>query len=206
MIKQQNMNKQTAIQSLLNAHKYFDAQSEGYKSWGKVEVLQIAMRLDDNSILFTNNKIALNQLTENDILIDDDKNSLLNSIFKKRKKVNVILITRQEYASQIKEEIPPILDDQAQLLGVSVKVANEERKIVSKLAGRYAVVLDCGNSICLGTSIEDAYVAAQLLEKTSKAFIEAKYLGGAKPINRIEAWLMQQFYLLKYSKEAKKNI
>ena len=62
-----------------------------------------------------------------------------------------------------------------------------------------------GNSICLGSSIDDAYVAAQLLEKTSKAFVLAKYLGGAKSINKIEAWLMQQFYQFKYSKEAKKN-
>ncbi|MEZ5054700.1 MAG: hypothetical protein R2807_08095, partial [Chitinophagales bacterium] len=70
---------------------------------------------------------------------------------------------------------------------------------------RYAAILPNGDSICLGIHLDDAYVAAQLLEKTSKAFVEAKYLGGAKSINRIEAWLMQQFYQLKYSKEAKKN-
>jgi hypothetical protein len=44
-----------------------------------------------------------------------------------------------------------------------------------------------------------------LLGKTSKDFVEAAYLGGAKSINRIEAWLMHKFYMLKYSKEAQKN-
>ncbi|MBK8351598.1 MAG: hypothetical protein IPL21_07795 [Saprospirales bacterium] len=45
--------------------------------------------------------------------------------FQRKKKVKVILITQQEFASQVKEEIPPILDDQ-QLLGVTVRVAKNE--------------------------------------------------------------------------------
>lgn len=119
--------------------------------------------------------------------------------------MQVVLIIQQEYAAQVKEEIPAILDDQAQLLGISIRVAKNDDDIVHALNGRFAAVLLNGSSICLGASLEDAYVAAQLLEKTSKAFIEAKYLGGAKSINKIEAWLMQKFYQFKYSKEASKN-
>lgn len=199
------MNKQQAISTLLNAANYFSQQSAGYKSWGNVDVLQIAIRLDDGQVLVTNFSKPLATQTAEDIVIDENKASLYNQLFSKRKNVNVILVTKQEYASQVKEEIPPILDDQAQLLGVTVKVVKNEKDIVPFLRGRFATILSCGNSICLGNSIEDAYVAAQLLEKTSKAFIEAKYLGGAKSINKIEAWLMQQFYLLKYSKQAQKN-
>lgn len=199
------MNKEAAIQLLLNATNYFEQQSAGYKSWGKVDVLQIAIRLDNNEVIAVNYDAKLNSISEQDIIVDNNKDSLFNQLFSKRKKVNVILVTKQEYASQVKEEIPPILDDQAQLLGVSVKVAHDEHKIVSSLRGRYAVVLGCGNSICIGINLEEAYVAAQLLEKTSKVFLEAKHLGGAKSINKIEAWLMQQFYQFKYSKEASKN-
>ena len=198
------MNKEEAIQTLLNAAAYFEQQSAGYKSWGKVEVLQVAMRLDDNEILFTDKDKSLAALTAKDIL-KENSDSLFHPIFSKRKKVQVILLTRQEYAAQVRKEIPPILDDQAQLLGVSVRVAKTENDILHSLNGRFASILPDGNSICLGNSLEDAYVAAQLLEKTSKAFVEAQYLGGAKSINKIEAWLMQQFYQFKYSKEAKKN-
>ena len=198
------MNKNQAIQIILNAAHYFEQQSAGYKSWGKVDVLQIAIRLDNNEIISKNNNKTLAELTEQDISTDKN-DSIFHQIFTKRKNVQVILLTKQEYASQVKKEIPPILDDQAQLLGVSVKVVTDEHKIISSLSGRFTTILSCGNSICLGSSIEDAYVAAQLLEKTSKAFIEAEYLGGAKSINRIEAWLMQKFYQFKYSKEAKKN-
>ena len=198
------MNKQEAIQILLNAAGFFEQQSAGYKSWGKVEVLQIAMQLENDEIIYTQKNKALSLLTAEDIVVANN-DSVFYKIFSKRKKVQVILITQQEFASQVKEEIPPILDDQAQLLGVTVRIAKNEDTILHALNGRYAAVLLDGKSICLGNSIDDAYVAAQLLEKTSKAFVEAKYLGGAKSINKIEAWLMQQFYQFKYSKEAKKN-
>lgn len=198
------MNKQEAIQVLLKAADFFEQQSAGYKSWGKVEVLQIAMRLDNNEIITTPKNKALSSLTAQDIVVAAH-DTVFSKIFSKRKKVQVILITQQEFASQVKEEIPPILDDQAQLLGVTVRIAKNDDDIIDSLNGRFASVLLNGNSICLGNSIDDAYVAAQLLEKTSKAFVLAKYLGGAKSINKIEAWLMQQFYQFKYSKEAKKN-
>jgi len=198
------MNKQEAIQILLNAADFFEQQSAAYKSWGMVEVLQIAMRLENNDIITTPKNKALSSLTAQDMIVADH-DAVFSKIFSKRKKVQVILITQQEYASQVKEEIPPILDDQAQLLGVTVRVAKNDDDIIHSLSGRFASILLNGNSICLGNSIDDAYVAAQLLEKTSKAFVEAKYLGGAKSINKIEAWLMQQFYQFKYSKEAKKN-
>lgn len=198
------MTKEEAIQTILNASTYFEQQCAGYKSWGKVEVLQMAIKLGNNEILLTNKNKMLDTIKAEDISTEKE-NSIFQKIFNKRKKVQVILITKQEYASQIKKEIPPILDDQAQLLGVSIRVAKNEYDILPALKGRFAAVLNDGNSICLGNGIDDAYVAAQLLEKTSKAFIEAQFLGGAKSINRIEAWLMQKFYQFKYSKEAKKN-
>ncbi|HNY55937.1 MAG TPA: hypothetical protein PKI86_09935 [Chitinophagales bacterium] len=198
------MNKQEAIQILLDADGFFEQQSAGYKSWGKVEVLQIAMRLENDEIIYTQKNKSLSLLTAEDIVVADP-DTVFSKIFSKRKRVQVVLITQQEFASKVKEEIPPILDDQAQLLGVTVRIAKNDDDILHSLNGRYASILLNGNSICLGNSIDDAYVAAQLLEKTSKAFVEAKYLGGAKSINKIEAWLMQQFYQFKYSKEAKKN-
>jgi hypothetical protein len=44
-----------------------------------------------------------------------------------------------------------------------------------------------------------------VLEKACKAFIEAEFLGGAKSINKFEAWIMHQVYIKKYSKMAEKN-
>jgi L-fuculose-phosphate aldolase len=190
---------------LLNAHAFFEAQGAGYKSWGHVKVLQIALRISDNSYLLTNEKKALQELSLQDIQLMSSTTSFFHQIFSIRKNINIILITQQEYASKVKEEIPAILDDQAQLLGISIRISNSSEDVRKSLSGRYAAILPGGTSICIGSSIDDAYVAAQLLEKTSKVFLEAKYLGGAKPINKIEAWFMQQYYQFKYSKEAVKN-
>jgi ribulose-5-phosphate 4-epimerase/fuculose-1-phosphate aldolase len=199
------MNEQETKSALLSAASYFNAQSEGYKSWGHVNVLQAALKFSPTGFLVTDEKKQLIDITVNDIRSGSATDTLPKQIFADRKKVSAILITRQQYASQLKEEVPAILDDQAQLLGVSIRIAANENGIVKALSGRYAAILPNGNSVCIGHSLEDAYVAAQLLEKTAKTFIEAKHIGGAKAINKIEAWFMQQYYLFKYSKEAVKN-
>ena len=86
------MNKQEAIQLLLNAADFFEQQSAAYKSWGKVDVLQIAMRLENNEIITTAKNKALSLLTAEDIVVAD-YDSIFSKIFSKRKKVQVILIT-----------------------------------------------------------------------------------------------------------------
>ncbi len=199
------MNKQEAINSLLAASDFFTTQSQGYKSWGNVTVLQVALRISASEFLVTDVNKRLQEITVRDIQLQTSSSSTFSQIFSSRKKINTILITQQEFASQLQEDVPAILDDQAQLLGVSIRHAKTESQITKALSGRYAAILPDKKSICLGTGIDDAYVAAQLLEKTSKVFIEAKHIGGAKAINKIEAWLMQQYYQFKYSKEAVKN-
>lgn len=184
------------------------ANSQGYQSWGEVTIIEGSLRLNDTilKIKGTGNSAV------HETIPMKDKKSMHAAIYRKKANINCILITHQTNASQIKENIPPILDDQAQLLGPSLKyialkgeVKTFVRQILRGLKGRYATIISNGQSICLGNSIEDAYVAAQLVEKTSKAFLEAKCLGGAKGINIIEAWLMHKFYLYKYSKESVKN-
>lgn len=199
------MNKEIATQIALNANVFFNQQSLGYLSWGEVDVLQIAIRLDENCYLANKENSNLANLNENDLEVFSQKENWLGEVFLKRKNINFILITKQEFASQVKEEIPPILDDQAQLLGVTIRKSKDKKDILQTLKRRFVAILSDGTSLCIGNTLEDAYVAAQLLEKTAKAFVEAKYLGGAKPINKLEAWAMQQFFLFKYSKEAQKN-
>ena len=177
---------------------HINAASSAYKSWGKVTIHRVAVR--DGQFLYTvpaDRDLA--SLTESDIasLGSSLEEKLMSEIFAKRKDINCVFITHQEYASTVKEEIPAILDDQAQLLGVSVRVADVHvaigatGKILTALKGRFATVCSDGRCICIGGTVEDAYIAAQLLEKTSKAWQEAKHLGGAQSINRFEAWAMQ---------------
>ena len=108
-----------------------------------------------------------------------------------------------------RREVPPILDDVAQIIGPSVRVAdyalpstNKIVKVTMKaLKGRMAALMANHGAICLGRSIDEAFTCCAVLEKGCKAFIEAEFLGGAKSINKFEAALMHQYYLKKYSKQ-----
>jgi L-fuculose-phosphate aldolase len=112
-----------------------------------------------------------------------------------------------------RREVPPILDDMAQLIGTSVRVAPYALPSTSKivkgtiraLKGRMAALMANHGAVCIGRDIDEAFVVCQVLEKACKAFIEAEFLGGAKGINKFEAYLMHQFYLRKYSAQDKTN-
>ena len=107
-----------------------------------------------------------------------------------------------------RREVPPILDDMAQIIGPSVRVAAyalpNTKKIVRKtlraLSGRNAALMANHGAVCIGRDMEEAFLVCQVLEKACRAFIEAEFLGGAKAIGNVEAWIMHKYYLLKYSK------
>jgi len=137
-------------------------------------------------------------------------------IYRTRPDVNAVIHTHQMNASTVaaaRRELPPILDDMAQLLGPTVRVADyalpNSKKIVKAtikaLKGRNAALLANHGAVVVGRDMEEAFWGCQVLEKACKAFIEAEFLGGAKGINKFEAHIMHQYYLIKYSKEKKKN-
>jgi hypothetical protein len=186
--------------------------ADGYTSWGSIEIEYVAKREGNTITIFepkTDSIYNLEHTSENENL----QHIVIRNILLKRRKINHIIIAKQDYGSKIKEEIPAILDDQAQLLGISIRIAYLKQTtpnvnkdyVMSAIKNRYACVDSDGLVYSIGNTLEDAFVAAWLVEKTSKAFLEAKFLGGAKHINKIEAWLMHKFYMIKYSKEAEKN-
>jgi len=194
------------------------------RTWGNVSI-----RIDDTYMAVTPSGRKYEDLEEKDIVIvnyltneyeGDIKPSsefkLHTEIYKTRKEVNSVIHTHQMNASTVaaaRREVPPILDDMAQIIGPTVRVADyalpSTKKIVKKtvkaLKGRNAALMANHGAVCVGRDIDEAFVVCQVLEKACKAFIEAEFLGGAKGINKVEAWLMHQFYLKKYSKQEKTN-
>ena len=137
-------------------------------------------------------------------------------VYRQRKDINAVIHVHSPHASTLaaaRRELPPILDDVAQLIGPNVRVADyalpSTKKIVRKtmraLKGRMAALMENHGAICLGRSLDEALLCCQVLEKGCKAFIEAEFLGGAKGINYFEAAIMHQVFLRKYSKQWKKK-
>lgn len=194
------------------------------RTWGNV-----SLRIDENNMLITPSGRNYNDLILDDIVLvnyhtskyegtikPSSEKELHCEIYRTRKEINAVIHTHQMNASTVaaaRREVPPILDDMAQIIGPSVRCADyalpSTKRIVTKtvkaLRGRMAALMANHGAVCIGRDIDEAFVVCQVLEKACKAFIEAEFLGGAKGINTFEAHLMHQVYLRKYSKMAKKN-
>jgi L-fuculose-phosphate aldolase len=194
------------------------------RTWGNISI-----RVDETHMLITPSGRPYVELTVEDIVLvnyhtskyegtvkPSSEKELHCEIYRTRKKVHAVIHTHQMNASTVAaahREVPPILDDMAQIIGPSVRVADYAlpstkkitKKTVKALKGRNAALMANHGAVCIGRDLEEAFVVCQVLEKACKAFIEAEFLGGAKSINKFEASLMHQFYLRKYSANAKKN-
>lgn len=134
------------------------------------------------------------------------------AVLRERPDINAVIHVHSPHASTMaaaRRELPPILDDVAQMIGSSVRVADyalpSSKKIVrgtmKALKGRMAAIMANHGAICLGRSLDEALLCCQVLEKGCKAYIEAEFLGGAKELNKFEAWVMHQVFIRKYSKQ-----
>lgn len=191
-------------------------------TWGNVSV-----RVGDQ-VVITPSGANYDLLTEADMPVIDlatgayegakpsSEKGLHLAVYRQRKEINAVIHVHSPHASTLaaaRKELPPVLDDVAQLIGPSVRVAEYAlpstdkivRKTMRALRGRMAALMANHGAICLGRDLEEAYLCCQVLEKGCKAFIEAEFLGGAKGINRFEAALMHQFFLRKYSKQWEKK-
>lgn len=136
---------------------------------------------------------------------------LHTTVYRDRKEINAIIHNHSPNASVVaaaRREVPPVLDDLAQLIGPTVRVADYAlpstkaivKKTLKALKGRNGALMANHGAICLGRDMEEAFTCCEVLDKGCKAFVEAEFLGGAKSINKFEAALMHQIYLKKYSK------
>ena len=188
-------------------------------TWGNVSI-----KVSDDLMLITPSGIEYEAMTPADIVEVNLKDSsytgkkpssernLHIGIYNTRKGVHGIVHNHASHSSTVaaaRREVPPILDDLAQIVGPSVRVADYAlpgtkklvRKTIKALKGRNAALLANHGAVCIGRDIEEAILCCQILEKACKSLIEAEFLGGAKEINKFEAWIMHQYYLRKYSKQ-----
>jgi L-fuculose-phosphate aldolase len=218
------MDIQEAKQMIWEAGKRLLAEGLVKGTWGN-----ISLRTDRETMVITPSgreyqDLKPEEMVEVNIQTHEHKGNIKPSsefrlhaeIFKKRTRINAVIHTHPPSASTVaaaRREVPPVLDDMAQIIGPTVKVADYARSSTKKmnkvalkaLQGRMACLLANHGAVCLGRDLEEAFVVSQVLEKACRVFIEAEFLGGAKSINKVEAYLMHQYYLNKYSKQKKSN-
>jgi L-fuculose-phosphate aldolase len=205
-------------QAVVGAGRRLLAEGLVARTWGNVSV-----RAGPEHMLITPSGRAYEGMAPEDIvpvnlrtgsydgsLKPSSEGKLHAEIYRTRSEIQAVIHTHQMNASTVaaaRREVPPILDDMVQIIGPTVRVADYAlpstnkivRVTVKALRGRMAALMANHGAVCLGRNLDEAFVVCQVLEKACKAFIEAEFLGGAKSINRFEAFLMHQVYLRKYS-------
>lgn len=200
--------------------------NKGYvsRTWGN-----ISCRVDEDTIVVTPSGRTYTSLNINDIVVMDihtgnyegtikptSEAGLHLEIYKTNQNINAVIHTHQVYASTVAAvgiEIPPILDDMAQIIGPTIRVAEYAlpgtKDLVDKtliaLKDRNACLLANHGTVCVGRDLDEAFAVCEILEKTCKVFINAKLFGGAKSINMDEAIYMHEYYKNTYSKNKTEN-
>ncbi|MBE0650444.1 MAG: class II aldolase/adducin family protein [Bacteroidales bacterium] len=194
------------------------------RSWGNISI-----RVDTDHMLITPSGRTYDNLSPDELVLMDlqtleyegiikpsSEFRLHAEVYKQRKDINAVIHTHQRNASTVavaRREIPPIIDDMAQIIGPSVRVTRYTvagtkrfaRRAVNALKGRQAALLANHGALCAGRNLQEAFVVSQILEKAAGALIEASFMGGAKSIPKINAIIMHQAYLKKYSKLDQRN-
>ncbi|MBO5944492.1 MAG: class II aldolase/adducin family protein [Clostridia bacterium] len=140
---------------------------------------------------------------------------LHRAVYKKRADVNFISHSKDPYTvacSKMGKTMRPLIDDFAQIVGVTVKSAKYDpnnslatsKKVVKKLKGRNAVLLENNGALCVAGSEYDAGAIEFITNKGAKIQISAQLFEKVEPINPLETRIMRLVYKLKYSKQAGK--
>lgn len=107
--------------------------------------------------------------------------------------------------SQTGQELKPLLDDFAQLVGSGAKCAKslEAVTVERALRGRYAVLLPGAGAICCAGTESDLQAVHMVMEKNAWAQIGSWLLGGGRYLSGFDSRLMNLVYKTSYAKKAK---
>ena len=111
------------------------------------------------------------------------------------------------------EDMLPMIDDFAQIVGLDVKncpwidgdTDDCAKKIGKALDGRNAVMIQGNGALVTGNSEGDMQALEIIMEKGCEAAIDVDIFNRAHYVPKAECFLMRTVYLAKYSKEINKK-
>lgn len=205
-------------QIVSNISKYAGMLSkEGFTECGYLAVKA------DGGMYITNAYSVFENLTAEDItfvttktVTDLDGNFraatlILFSVFKNNADLGAAAIVDSnsivEFSAK-RKTLTPILDDMAQIDGISVRCAKQNNavEVIMALAGlRNACFLPEAGAVVTGRTLDEVYTAALVLDKACNCYLLAERKGGVHPHSLLNAVLEHVVYKLKYSKKNQNN-
>lgn len=177
----------------------------------------VAVREEDG-IVITNPRIDYTDVKEDDLTFVNDKNiETLEGNFRAAAVILFCAIRQDKNAhaaaivdsdstvdfSKKRKTLMPILDDLAQVCGVSIKCAqkNVASDVVAALSGqRNCCLLPEAGAVVTGRTLDEVFTATLVLDKACNAELLAESKGGTKHMSAIAAFLEHVVFKLKYSK------
>ncbi len=183
--------------------KLYQAKLTGEKDY-------ILYRVDNNKACYVEGDFSV--LTAEQVKVIDyiEDNSLAAKILRAKKDINVVMSvapSKVMVVAKARKDIPAVLDDMAQIVGVKAKVVSyDENKILKEFKKANSILIADGGAITTGRTLNEALTCAMVLEKSATVIIGASVVGKYKKINFIEAKLMRLVYKMKYSKKNQENL
>ncbi len=132
-----------------------------------------------------------------------------NQIYTKRPNVTHIIHNKSEAVMTVSRRanhMKPLLDDFAQLIGVGVKIPNNEDEIYHNIKKNVNVIFAQNDgAYCVGSSEEDAMAVAMVLDKGCIAYMAVMRNGEGHYLSLFECLKMNRHYRKSYSKLADLN-
>ena len=189
-------------------------------AWGNIS----ARDADTDTIYITPSGMAYDALTEEDIVALRPDGSVLRgarrpsvetplhlAVYAARPDCGAVVHTHPIYStafSAMGEDIPLFLDEAAQVLGDTVRTARYALPGSPELAANcvealgersMACLLRAHGAVCLGTTMEKAFLVSQVLEATARIYSLIRSMGGAaEPFSRERLAAMEEFMAHRY--------
>jgi len=213
-----NMEKARQIQTAVcETAKKLSTSNLVAGTWGN-----ISARLDNDYMVVTPSGIPYETLKPEDMVIvnmhdltyegklkPSVETPMHARILLERPEVNAAVHTHSTYALVMAcahKPIPPICDDQVQILGGEVRVARYTLPgtgemadaVLEGLQGRMGTLIANHGAVTLGRTLDEAMVAATVLEKSAQVYIGTLAVGGGVELSQEDIAFMYDFFMNKY--------
>ncbi len=182
--------------TVLNACREMVRSNLTVGSWGN-----ISLRCEDGNVVITPSGTNYEKSRPEDMVVTDTAGNIVSgnmkpsserlmhyAIYKNRPDVMAIVHTHSIYSSVLSvtdQRIPPVTEDTAMLLGNGVDVSeyaitgSQELadNVVKGLGTNNATIMKNHGAVTVGSDMDRAVIAAQVLEKSAHIFIMAKMSG-----------------------------
>lgn len=183
------------------------------ETWGNISVRDP----ETGYVYLTPSGMPYDTIVEDDIVVMDvDGNRIEGErkptiehamhlgIMKNRPDVNAIVHTHPVYSqvfALLHENIPPVIDEAAQILGGEVKVTEYAlpgspemaANAIAAIGNDAACLLANHGAVAVGKDMEAAFKVCTILEMTSQIYYMARCIGEPKPIDDDKVAFMKDF-------------